>query len=106
MIIQELILSEETEDGNTKYYSYEGECSTICNAIDWNDCVEIKNEQVVKVEVSWCVEDVRYKLNVSHMTDQEIFDELENMTKDLQEAVLSCSSDLIDSHFKIKGRNK
>ena len=44
MIIQELILSEETENGNTKYYSYEGECSTVCDVIDWDDCVEIEKK--------------------------------------------------------------
>ena len=59
---------------------------------------------VVRVETSWCVDDVRYRLEeeVTHMTDKEIQKELNSLTNGFQEACISSGWDVIDNCFTIK----
>ena len=62
---------------------------------------------VVKVETSWCTDDVRFHFEekVAHMTDKEIQKELDGLANGLHEACVSSGWDVIESCFTIKETN-
>ena len=60
--------------------------------------------KTIKVETSWCVEDVRghFKEDVDHMTDEEIMRELENLHGAFHDKCVESGWDVIDACFEIK----
>tara|TARA_Y100000310_G_scaffold186046_1_gene186093 strand:+ start:373 stop:525 length:153 start_codon:yes stop_codon:yes gene_type:complete len=50
MMVWDLIMYKEDKNGNVVKYSYEGDCSWICDAISEDDCkiIENKKERVKK----------------------------------------------------------
>ena len=61
-------------------------------------------EAVVQVETSWCVDDVRHRLEeeVKDMTDKEIQKELDRLAKGFHEACVQSGWDVIDNCFELK----
>lgn len=76
---------------------------------------KMKNEQLpdrqeedkftIKVETSWCADDVRMRLgeDVEHMTDKEIEEELRQLSKWMHEMCVQSGWDAIDECFEVKG---
>ena len=56
----------------------------------------------VKVETSWCVDDVKGSLPVDHMTDEEIQAELDNLAKAFHEMSIQSGWDVIYNCFNVK----
>lgn len=69
-----------------EYYSEEPDCS------------------VVKVETSWCAEDVRcyFEEDVAHMTDEEVMEELESLHNGFHNMCVESGWNVIAYCFNIK----
>ena len=86
------------EDAESDIDHYEERYNTTCKI------VEKLEVDAVKVETSWCVDDVRFHFEeeVTHMTDKEIQKELNSLAKGFHDACVSSGWGVIDNCFTIK----
>ena len=117
---------EDENTGEQICYDYDGDCSWICDDIDESQLVEIKpnpdlaaiarnkliakkeqlkKEKVVEFKIQWCVDDVRHRLDVEHMTDEEIYEQLDDITDDMHDMAIESGWETMEHCFKIKGEN-
>jgi len=66
---------------------------------------QLKKEKVVEFKIQWCVDDVRHRLDVEHMTDEEIYEQLDDITDDMHDMAIESGWETMEHCFKIKGEN-
>jgi hypothetical protein len=66
---------------------------------------QLKKEKVVEFKIQWCVDDVRHRLDVEHMTDEEIYEELDDITDDMHDMAIESGWETMEHCFKIKEKN-
>ena len=86
------------EDAESDLDHYQERYNTTC------EIVKRLEEDVLRVETSWCVDDVRWRLgdDVSHMADKEIMDGINDLAKGFHEMCVQSGWDVIDNCFTIK----
>jgi len=63
---------------------------------------QLKKEKAIEFKLKFSVDDVRSLLDVDHMSDDDIYEQLDNMTNNIHDMAVETSFDVINELFNMK----